>query len=107
MGLQWEPCGERCLPLAHSLALIHFQVAGERAEGGAALAVVYESQELGPTARSTGLRYVHEENDDITATQEAQGATGAAGGVARGETHGDSAGDSRVGRKPAPRGECD
>ena len=76
---QWDPDGGRCSALVQSLASIHFQAMGERAEGEEPL--LSQGHGLGPTARSTRVRPGHGKNDNITAVQEGQGAAGVAGGV--------------------------
>ena len=80
---------------------------GEREEGEEPLLSHKKSHGLGPTATSARFRPGHGKNDDFTASQEGQGAAGAAGGVAHPEMNGDSTGCARVGGETTLRGVSD
>ena len=77
---------------------------GEKADGEEPVLSHKKITDWAPTARGSGVRPGHGENDDITASQEGPGVAESARGVVRVEEHGDSSGASRSGREASPRG---
>ena len=87
--VQWEPGGEM-LSASKITGIDSFPGHGGEGGRGGAPAVTQEGHGLDPTARGSGVRPGHGENDGTTASQEGPGVAEAARRVARGEEHDDS-----------------